>query len=190
MLRAGSRTPRCTKLRTVAGALLFAGCAAGLAGGCGFHPMYGERTSQATPVAVDLAGVRVSPIPDRSGQLLRNELERLLDPGAEDVAGRYTLSVQLDETVDTFAVERTGFATRANVELTARYTLLEDTSGAPVLAGTSRAVSGFNLLDNDFSTYVAGGDARSRAVTVIAYEIRNRLAVHFAKSATSSAGGT
>ncbi len=62
--------------------------------------------------------------------------------------------------MDTFAVERSGFATRANVEVTATYTLIDDPTGNSVLSGNSRAVSSFNILDNDFSTYVASGDAR------------------------------
>jgi hypothetical protein len=51
-------------------------------------------------------------------------------------------------------------------------------------------VSGYNLLDNAFSTYVASGDARTRAIEQIAFEIRNRLAAHFAKPATSPIGDT
>jgi hypothetical protein len=51
-------------------------------------------------------------------------------------------------------------------------------------------VSSYNLLDNAFSTYVAAGDARSRALDQIAFEIRNRLAAHFSKQAKSPAGDT
>ena len=148
--------------------------------GCGFRPMYGERPEAATPVSADLAAIDVAPIPDRSGQLLRNRLERLLDPAAAaDVPHRYTLAVQLKEKVDTFAVERSGFATRATVESTASYSLQEDAPGNRVLTGTTRAISGYNLLDNDFSTVVGADDARSRAIDQIAYQIRNRLAVYF-----------
>jgi LPS-assembly lipoprotein len=158
--------------------------------GCGFQPMYGQHAREATPVSTDLAAVQVGLIPNRSGQLLRNELIRLLNPAAAAQPGRYTLSVALKETVDTFAVERSGFATTANVEVVATYTLMEDATGNPVLAGASRAVSGYNLLDNAFSTYVASGDARSRALDQIAFEIRNRLAAHFSKQAKSPAGDT
>jgi hypothetical protein len=150
--------------------------------------MYGQQAPEATPVSTDLATVQVSPILNRSGQLLFNELSRLLNPAAETQPGRYTLSVVLKETVDTFAVERSGFATTANVEVVAKYTLMEDATGNPVLAGTSRAVSGYNLLDNEFSTYVASGDARTRALHQIAFEIRNRLAAHFSKAAGSAGG--
>ena len=155
-----------------------------LLSGCGFQPMYGKRAPNATPLSADLAAIEVGIIPDRSGQLLRNQLIHLLDP-ASDAAPprRYTLSVGLKEEVDTFAVERSGFATRANVEVLATYTLIDETTGDPVLSGTSRAVSGFNILREDFSTYVASGDARNRAISQIAFEIRNRLAAYFSRSA-------
>ena len=158
--------------------------------GCGFRPMYGQRAPEATPVSADLAAVQVGVIPDRSGQLLRNELVRQLNPAADTRPGRYTLAVMLKETVDTFAVERSGFATTANVEVAATYTLKEDATGNPVLAATSRAVSGYHLLDNAFSTYVASGDARTPAIEQIAFEVRNRLAAHFAKAAKWPAGAT
>jgi hypothetical protein len=81
--------------------------------------MYGQRAPEATPVFSDLAAVQVGIIPDCSGQLLRNELVRLLNPAADTRPGRYTLTVMLKETVDTLAVERSGFATTANVEVVA-----------------------------------------------------------------------
>lgn len=153
--------------------------------------MYGERAHETTPVASDLAAIEVGLIPDRSGQLLRNQLIHLLNP-ASDVNSqrRYTLSVALRERVDTFAVERSGFATRANVEVTATYTLIDDPTGNSVLSGNSRAVSSFNILDNDFSTYVASGDAVNRAVDQVAFDIRNRLAAHFSRSAKPPADPT
>ena len=147
--------------------------------------MYGPGALEATPVFSDLAAVQVGVIPDRTGQLLRNELVRLLNPAADSRPGRYTLAVTLKETIDTFAVERSGFATTASVEVAATYTLIDDATGNPVLAATSRAVSGYNLLDNAFSTYVATGDARTRAIEQIAFDIRSRLATYFASSTKS-----
>lgn len=180
------RTPRAR--RAGPGAVAIAGL---LLSACGFQPMYGKRAPEAAPLSADLAAIEVGVIPDRSGQLLRNELIHLLNP-ASDAAPprRYTLAVALKEEIDTFAVERSGFATRANVEVRATYTLVDETTGNPVLAGTSRAISGFNILREDFSTYVASGDARNRAISQIAFEIRNRLAAHFSKSAKPPAGRT
>jgi LPS-assembly lipoprotein len=170
--------------------LVSAVLAAAASTGCGFRPMYGERAAGTAPVSAELAAIDVAAIPDRSGQLLRNQLERLLDPAASaGTAHLYTLSVQLREKTDSFAVERTGFATRANVEMIATYSLQEAASGTRVLAGTSRAFSTFNLLDNDFSTVAAAGDARDRAIQQLAYEIRNRLAGHFANPPAAASPG-
>lgn len=160
--------------------------------GCGFRPMYGERPDPAkpgaSPIAADLATVSVAPIPDRSGQLLRNKLERLLDPAASaSVDQRYTLDVKLKEKIDTYAVERSGFASRATIETKADFTLREDTTGNRILSGTTRAVSGYNLLDNDFSTVVGADDARNRAIDQVAYQIRNKLAMHFTNPALAAA---
>ena len=188
--RAGRRGGRWRDLAAVA----IASIALLSTAGCGFRPMYGQRSdatasaAAASPIAADLATVDVAPIPDRSGQLLRNKLERLLDPAASaSVDHRYTLNVQLKEKIDTYAVERSGFASRATIETTAKYALREDASGNQVFSGTTRAVSGYNLLDNDFSTVVGADDARNRAIDQVAYQIRNKLAVHFTNPAIAAA---
>lgn len=156
---------------------------------CGFHPMYGDHASQTSPVATDLAAVTVDLVPDRTGQLLRNQLVRLLNPDSRSEPRRYTLSVELNEVLDSFAVERSGFASRANIELTAKWRLIDDATGSPVFVATSRAVAGYNLLDNDFSTVVATNDARSRAADQIAYEIRNRVAGYFSRLPAETPSG-
>ena len=168
-----------------------------LLGGCGFRPMYGERPAAtasapaSTPVAAELQSIAVERIPDRQGQILRNELTSLLNPSAAAVQDkRYTLRVNTKERVDTFAVERSGFATAANVELTATYTLVEDATGKAVFGGSSRGFTNYSILENDYSTYVAAGDARNRAVTQVAYDIRNRLALHFAQGGPGAAENT
>lgn len=181
---AGARAGKLVAALAVTGVLATAAC--------GFRPMYGERADPAapgaSPIAADLATVSVAPIPDRSGQLLRNKLERLLDPAASaSVDQRYTLEVKLKEKIDTYAVERSGFASRATIETKADFTLREDTTGNRILSGTTRAVSGYNLLDNDFSTVVGADDARNRAIDQVAYQIRNKLAVHFTNPALAAA---
>ena len=159
--------------------------------------MYGERPAAtasapaATPVAAELESIAVERIADRQGQILRNELTSLLNPSGATVQDkRYTLRVNTKETVDTFAVERSGFATAASVEVIATYTLVEDVSGKAVFGGRSRGFTNYNILQNDYSTYVAAGDARNRAVTQVAYDIRNRLAVHFAQGGPGTAEST
>jgi len=160
--------------------------------GCGFRPLYGKPASEtsAGAIANDLATIDVPPIPDRSGQLVHNSLTRLLNPDTQQAARRYTLDVRLKETTDTLAIERSGLASRANIELTATFTLIDDTTGSPVQSGATRAISGYNLLNNDFSTYAAAEDTRRRLAQQVAMDIRNALAAHFDRQAKAASGGS
>jgi LPS-assembly lipoprotein len=65
---------------------------AGLAG-CGFEPLYGERKD--VSVVGELAAVRIAPIPDRAGQILRNFLLDQINPRGTAQAAAYTLTIQL-----------------------------------------------------------------------------------------------
>ena len=108
-----------------------------LLGGCGFRPMYGERPAAtasapaATPVAAEFAVDRrgtdsrsARPDPAQRADVAAQSLRRA--PSSDK---RYTLRVNTKEIVDTFAVERSGFATAASVEIIATYTLVEDATG-------------------------------------------------------------
>lgn len=152
---------------------------------CGFRPMYAHDDNTSSPLDEQLSQVQVGVISGRSGQLLRNELTRMLGDNS-DQGQHYSLSVRLEDNQDTFALERSGFATRANVELIASYHLIDESTGTQMMVGNARAVSGYNLLDNDFSTYVSSQDARSRAANQLAAEIRNRLASYFSTKKSGS----
>lgn len=152
--------------------------------GCGFRPIYAPPESPAgeadasSPSA--LATVRVANIPDRSGQQMRNRLTDLFGSDAVDAPERYRLQVKLKERSDSLDIRRSGLATRGTFHLTAEYTLIDDADGAEVLAGSARGVTTYNLLDEDFSTLTSIEDARTRVISQVAGDIRNRLALFFA----------
>ncbi|NJO67489.1 MAG: hypothetical protein HC826_00405 [Rhodospirillales bacterium] len=125
-----------------------------LVGACGFRPLYstpgGDGTEAASSVSRDLAAVSVDSIPDRRGQELRNRLNALLHQGDADAGNRYRLSVVLSETRRSLAVRQTGFATRSNLRMTAAYTLIDSSTGVPLLGGSIASISSYDLLDSDF----------------------------------------
>lgn len=146
---------------------------------CGFRPLYAPGRDDGGPAA-DLAAVAVERIDDRPGQELRNQLIDLLNPGRLQVPMRYRLDVRLEEELNELAVERSGFATRANLRVEARYALYPAGGTTPLVRNQSRVVSSYNIGDARFSTVTANEAARSRALRQIAYDIRARLAAHFA----------
>jgi LPS-assembly lipoprotein len=151
---------------------------------CGFRPLYEPSADGASE---RLAAIEVTVIPDRPGQQLRNELIDLLNPDRAVVPGRYRLDVRLQEELDDRALERSGFATRANLTMEADFALFELAHDEPLMRASSRAVSSYNLVDSKFTTLTSGHAARTRALSNIAHDIRRRLAVYFARDPDTAA---
>ena len=77
---------------------------AGFAGGCGFHPLYGD--SGATAGTKDkLAAIYVDPIPNRLGYELRNELIDLFDSSGRASHDSYRLRVTIGEKSEGVALQ-------------------------------------------------------------------------------------
>jgi LPS-assembly lipoprotein len=162
--------------------------------GCGLRPLYAPPGAAASPedkaVAAALASISVAPMLDRQGQEMRNRLTDLFRLGADGGGNgnRYVLNVGLGEIQQSLAIRQTGLATRANLFMNATYSLVDVTSGQPVVVGSTNGVASYDLLDQDFATLTAINDARSRVIARLADNIRNRLAVHFARSPAVAAG--
>ena len=156
-------------------ALLIAGS---LISACGYKPLYGQNAN--TPNAQrHLDSINVKPIPDRVGQMMRTSLIRGLSPQAKRSVHAYDISIKLDESVSTLAVERNAFATRANLTLSANYVLTRRADQLKLSAGSVKSVSSYNILASDFATKAARDDSRKRAIQDVSDTLRTRLAIYF-----------
>ena len=167
--------------RSVLGCLLTAGC--------GFHPLYGERSGGGADAAVadELAAIRIESIPDRIGQEMYNMLRDRLNPDGRPGAPRYVLRVALTEHSDVLFISDNQTASRIDLTLKAAYTLNQAGSGEVVAKGASRSTASYDVLPvgNEFATVVSEDDARRRAARQISDDIRTRLAL----ALTSNAAG-
>lgn len=144
--------------------------------GCGFQPLYGEAAGG--PVVAELTQIRVAPIADRSGQVLRNDLIQQLNPTGRPDTPAYVLNIGLSETTQQLAIRETDVATRANLVVTANYALTGN-DGTRVTNGSVRTITSYNILRDEFATLSARRDALDRALRQISEDIRTRLALHF-----------
>lgn len=145
---------------------------------CGYRPLYG--TSSVTPeVERHLASIQVKPIANRPGQMMRIALKQRLAPKSNGSKDVYQLTVTLNESLSTLAVEESAFATRANLSLSAHYTLIQLADNAQLLDGTAKTVASYNILSSDFATIAAKDDARERAILELADTLRTRMAIYF-----------
>ena len=170
-MRFPSNLPRPLAMAALAVAVL-------VPGACGFQPVYSEQRNAS---AATLASIAIAPIEDRRGQQLRNLLKARLSPKGPADRALYRLTVKLTEAKAELALRKDERATRANMTVSASFTLTD--LRAPTVKDrrqfvrSAQVVRSYNILDSTFATLAAENDARSRAISEIAEEIRVRLAI-------------
>jgi len=155
--------------------VLFAAALA--AGACGFQPLYGSRLAGDAPA--ELAQIKVTPIPDRIGQQLHNQLLTALNPDGRPEKPQYVLTTRLHESLSSIGVKKTGFSTRANLSLTATYEMKNVKSDKPVFHAQSVITVSYDILDSEFATLMAEKEARTRAARELGEDMRVRIAAFF-----------
>ena len=145
--------------------------------GCGFQPIYGTGTNSV--FNTEMRHIEISPIKDRIGQLLRNDLEQRITPKGRARISKYKLEVRLSESTQGLAVKKSEIATRANLNLLASYRIIQKSGNKTLASGSSRMVTSFNILTETFATLIAEKDARKRAVREISLDITSKIAAFF-----------
>ena len=153
--------------RTLAIALLL------LLGACGLQPMYAGGSTGA--VASSLGVIRVAPIPERAGWLVRNALVDRLGSEAPDPA--YRLDVELDDDLIAFGIRGDAAVTRERRTLRARYRLVDLKTGEVVLDATAGSDAGIDVVSSEYATIAAEQTAQERLAGVIADQMVSRLAL-------------
>ncbi len=145
--------------------------------GCGFDPIYSSRGQ--TKANHEFSYVGVASIKDRIGQMLRNDLIHQLRIAGELKKKKYDLIVELEETVQSLAVRKSAFATRANLKVTAKYVLVSSERSKTLLQSSEHATVSYNIYNSEFATLVARRDAHERAIRSLGKDIVIRLAIYF-----------
>jgi LPS-assembly lipoprotein len=171
-------TARPTRRGFVAGAFGAAGLMS--VGGCGFKPLYGTSGSGES-ASLDMASVRVEPIPDRIGQVLRNELTDRLTAGVGPQTARYALDVVLSESSGALQIQSTDTITRYNLQLVAIFSLVELATGNLVYKSQARGVGSYDVVTSEYSTLVAEQATARAAARELSKTIASLLALYFSR---------
>jgi LPS-assembly lipoprotein len=145
--------------------------AAPLLAACGFEPLHAQRGAVAA-----LPPIRIDPIPDRAGQILRNYLLDRMAPRGEAGAQAYTLSIRLFEPRQVLALRRDDVISRMGYSAVASYELI-DAAGKRVVAGSSNYSTDYEITNSEFATLAAQQNARERVLELVADDIRNQIAI-------------
>ena len=127
--------------------------------GCGFHPVYAPGQA----ARGNLPAIYVNLIPDRRGQLLRQELQTRLEGSEDDANKRYTLTVIYAESNAGLSVQQNNFSTYTRDIGTATWILHPaDNPGQELAKGTVRSLDGYNVIDEQFFYQDLSEDAAQR----------------------------
>jgi len=149
--------------------------------GCGFQPLYGDRAHGGLGSVEELTQIGVDHVPDRIGQILRNNLVDRLTPTGEPDRPRWRLAVRLAVAKQGLLISKDESITRFNLNIIANFVLYETGSNREVTRGQSRTFASYNVVTSQFATLIAEKDAETRAVREISDDIRTRLAVFFTR---------
>ncbi|MFM7347126.1 MAG: LPS assembly lipoprotein LptE [Tagaea sp.] len=147
-------------------------------GACGFEPLH--RTTQSGSAVDALATIRVDPIADRSGQVLRSYLLDRLTPRGTPAGTEHVLRVRLQEPRQTLALRRDDVISRVGYSATASFDLL-DASGRRVFSGGSSFSTDYEVTNSEFATLVSAQNARDRVLELVSDDIRNQLAAFLSR---------
>lgn len=151
---------------------------------CGFRPLYapsGNDKGSPNSFALEtFSKINIAIIKDREGQFLRNKLIELMQPAGSASTIEYKLGIALSESKASLAVRRSSNATRANLTVSAGYSLLKLDTGQTLIGGNIKSTSGYNIFESEFQTLSAEKSARERALIDVAHQLRLRIATAFA----------
>lgn len=154
-------------------------------GGC-FRPLYGPTASgerlQDVLASIEVGSISSPPGQERIGHYIRSELIFDLDGSGTPSPKRYRLALDTAETIQPISVDSaTGRADAAILNGTVKFALTS-LDGRTLVVGTARANATYNRDQQRFASVRAARDADIRVAKLLADDIKNRLAAHFATS--------
>ncbi len=146
---------------------------------CGFTPLYQQQDNGQNALLATFDRIEIAPIPNRIGQILRNDLLDHLTPRGENGDSKYRLIVNLNEQRQGFGFRDDNSVTRENLRLEASFQLIDLDSKQPVYEGNASSNMTYDLVSSDFANLSAYQDALIRTAEQISNTIVTRLGFYF-----------
>jgi LPS-assembly lipoprotein len=148
--------------------------------GCGFTPLYGNAQTQAGPQAA-LSQIAVALIPDRNGQMLRQDLQERLERDGTSISSHYDLYVTLVIYGNDIGIDQQSASTRSRQTGVAGWTLkAQDAAHTVIASGRAHSLDGFDVINQQFFAADEAREAAARRIDeTLADQITQQLAVYF-----------
>lgn len=149
--------------------------------GCGFSPVYGTHNINAheSNANASLKQIRIAPLPDRSGQYLRNALIDRFYTDGYPINPIYLLKIEaLKEYKTAFDITVESEATRYQLKISTALSLLDTRTEQNLLQRNLYATSSYNVLESEFSTRVSEQNAREAILNDLARQIEQQITLY------------
>lgn len=144
---------------------------------CSFGPLYDKKVQQS------LGSIFVSTIPNRDGQILRNQLRYLLEGYQTSEKTRYNLMIDLSITESNIGVNRTGVTVRKNKVALAKLVLKDRLTQETVYSSRVKSQNSYVVRNRQFySNPITEDHATKQALELLAQFIQADLAMYFSKN--------
>jgi LPS-assembly lipoprotein len=159
-----------------------------LLSGCGFAPVYAPtHAGHANPAATELAAVDVALIPNREGQVLRQDIQERLERFGIAADKRYKLTVGYGLSTDGLGIQPDSSTTFIRITANATWTLATTGTAPKVLTtGRAHAVNGFDVVDQQiFAQQLDQETVQRQLAEAIADQLFLQLGIYFRKQAVT-----
>ena len=132
---------------------------------CGFRPLYGPITAadgSEADLEAELAAVRIGPLYERTGQLLRRSLQRRMEESVPGTPARYLLNVSFDLGSEVLGYRQDGTPTRIRFTVNGSWNLNTLAVPSQRIAASGipyRTFDSFNIPDLQFFSADTSRDA-------------------------------
>ena len=152
---------------------------------CGFQPLHGTSRDGSGSTAKQYADIAVANIPDQNGQYLRNLLIDRIYLDGRPADPRYVLQINnLKRDISDIGIRKDATYTRALMEITAELVLIDTVTNESVLVRDLRATGSYNLLDNQFASYVSRDSLTDRLLDELGDSAMTALDIYLHNKAT------
>jgi LPS-assembly lipoprotein len=147
---------------------------------CGFSPMYASSSfGGGSEISDQLAQVQIENIPDREGQLLRNELIDRFYRDGRPSNPRYSLKVMpIEEYKRELDVTIGSDTTRAQLRMQTDMILTDLETGDVVLKDGLTTYASYNVLGDQYATSVSEDNTRDNSIRDLARQIEQKTALY------------
>jgi LPS-assembly lipoprotein len=135
-----------------------------------------------------LAAIYVPVMPERTGQLLRQALQRRFEGSGSGIAKQYDIVASPSLSVEGIGIQRDNSTSRYRVNGTVTWSLRKlDVAHTLLTTGTARVQDGFNVINQQyFAQDLEQEGVFQRVMEALADQVTQQLAIYFGRQAAGA----